>query len=369
MPNSFSLTVNSCQKICVNLQPNSCGFLPVVWNTPNPNIALINSSGSSAIITPNLDAVGLTTILITDTSGTEFRIYLTITSIFNLIPNPKYQYIYATNVLANFPSLTQTMSISGPFNSLVAPFQPDIVTFVTSGNTSPNYVGSSLFIQSPSNPTIPCIGSFAGPDDINLLLFGKTLNATNDPILVYADTVISQFQGITVAGAGIYKMQLNFTSQCSLNNYICFVQKRNLEILAGNEGVITSEFFTNLVVKFVAFSSLPFLDTSVIIIPKSFYDLTSPSLIFSKIFTNIMFSVSQPDVILDIPNIPIGDVCWFIQQSKLSVFAPSSVIFVLKINQLSTTTIRVSSFVFANATTNLFIMAYRRQSNTGFSVQ
>ena len=367
---SASFTINSCQKICVVIPTTGCGFLPITWGTPSPNIVTVNSSGSSAIITPNIDAIGVTTILVTDPSGTTFNIFVTITSGFNLILNPKYQYIYTTNALTNFPATVTSLNFNGPFNPLIAPFQPNIVTFIAPTNTGfsltdISLVSTSIFLPSSASPSVRSTGSFRGSYNVNLVLFGRTLNINSDSILLFADIITCSLSSTTPTGYGVYNFLTQLTPLCSSNDYISLVQTSSS--IVGNNRVITSQFFPNSNLQFTSLSTTPTINVSAIIIPKSFYDITSPSLVFSKVITGIPIVTTGNTIITVItPNIPVGSVCWFAQQYFITDNATN----VLGTSHVSSTSVTVA---FSNAqsfnfTASVVVVAYQRQSNVGFTI-
>ena len=372
---SASFTINSCQKICINLQSVSCNFLTYNWGTPTPNIVTVNSSGSSAIIKPksNIDS-GSTTIIVTDISGTIFTIDITINPFIIIpIPNGKYQYIYATEVTATTAPSLITLNFNGPFTSLVAPFQPNFVTFINTINSSiGNQVNNSIFVPGFPNSIIKCNGSFSSsPGGIfNLLLFGRTSNSMYDPILVYADIVTCSFFGTSPdTNYAFYIGNLSILS-CLLKNYLSFVQSSSsLPLL--NDRVVDSQLFPlNSTFQFVLANPLnppQKMNVNIILIPKSFYDITSPSLIYSTLFVNL----SIPSAIIAtfsfvIPFIPVGSVCWFAQQ--YTIIDKSAT--VIAINQTSNTSLDISFSGDASFAViiNAVVMAYKKQSNVGFTI-
>lgn len=359
----MDLTLTTCQKICITLPSGQCTFLPLSWNIANPNLLsiVINGSGNSAVITPIPPNAGSTVVTIFDTSGYFFTIYVTVISQFNTVINPKYQYIYSTNATASFGSPTTTININGPFNSLITPFQPNIVTFVSS-STIPSSVSSSTFIPG-SNSIITCRGNFAtGSNTLNFVLLKKTNNTITDPILLYTDNATTNPISTTPTGYNLHSFPSPISTTCNIGQYISLVQVASTDTNQGT--VFSSQFFTNSTISYVVSGSIQ-TTISAIVIPRSFYNISSPNLIYVQVF-NLTLTASITTLNITIPTITIGSVVWFAQQCVIS----NNSVQINQFNQTTTTNLQIRLITSEPTpfSTDIAIIAFKNQSNVGFTL-
>lgn len=356
---SLSLSLNFCEKACISVPVNTCNFLPLTWTVVGPVLVTVFSSGANAIIKPIYGSVGLTAVTVSDASGTMITITINLTSPFGVsVTTPKYQQVYVSTVVGIAAALQTSATISGNFNSLIVPFQPNICSFCCPQITALALpVFSSLFTPG-TNSIIKINGNFLiGSLTFGFGLFKETANINIDPLLPFATQFINPIFITSNASLFTYQYFPSILPICDTTNYLTLIQSNTVGV-----SVVSCLYESSNSVKFQTNASLTGTEIfSIIVVPKSYYNLASTTLVCSLI-ANVTVSAAITIVNIPIPSIPIiTGVCWFATIGQLS----NNGLFVTGVIQLSSTVLTVAlSSIQGSYPINLDIccIAYKTQN-------
>ena len=309
------LNINFCQKVCVQVPPSTCGFLPLVWTSSNPSSLTVSSSGNAAIISPVFGIVGTFFVVMSDSSGTMLTIDVIVTSPFETVVNPKYQYIYAGTVLNSFTPTQTTASVQGPFTGVIIPFQTNICT-IFSPVTNVQTLESSYFEALSPNPRIGLTGIFSiSPAQFDFVMLKATGNIQADPSLIFADTFTSSF----IANPGgiptlsTFKIPVN-SDVCDLSKYVSIIQSTSNDSFFANP-VLSSKFLQNGVIEILSIPTNSFaqFNFSGIVVPTPYINLSSNTLLYTTIVSVTRNAAGPFTSNFAIPNMSTTLGCWFAQ--------------------------------------------------------
>lgn len=366
---SMNISLNFCQKTCVTISPGSCVSSSIIWTVSDPNIVAITSNGNNVIIKPVYGAIGKTVVMASYLDGTSLLIFVTVTSFFDsIIPPilPKYKYIYSTSVTYLITGSSST--ISGPFNPLIIPFSTNICTLVKIQNVNINTF-SSLFIPGTNSIIKVFHSNSFGSTSTNcdFMLFETTADSDPDSLLPFASPFISGLPISTTGTFSTYSFPTNIILPCDSVNYITLVQLNSST--NPNGFVITSNLSDQNYITFQTTGFSSSTQCSAIIVPSGYFNILSNSLIYTTIIS-ITATTNPQTISVTVPSMPVGTVIWSAQQHDNTTTAMS----IPKITQTTTTNINLTVDVLAATgspllpfTANISIVAYKNQSNAGFS--
>lgn len=357
---SFTISINSCQTICLSFANQNCTFLPLTWTINGPQIISISANDKNAIISGIFGFIGTTFVNITDSAGTNMVLTVNVLAApgFGTVVNPKYQYVFATNVTAISGSTHTSGTIVGPFPTT---FQPNVCTFLTPTTTTTSPLQGSVFTAA-SFPFIFFQGGFAAiPNSMDFVIFKPTVNVNIDQILIFSD-VITNISPFSLTG-GISNFNVVLPGlplqTCKTATYISMVQYRTFP---GSAFVLGSQYI-NSTVRFGTNNATPG-DFSVILAPNNFYNTLSTSLIYSQI-TQVVILSSPQTLNITISPITLGLVSWIVQPNDIS----SNGIAINFVTQTTTTNLQVNVSVIQGTipiSIKIAQLAYKLQSNSGY---
>lgn len=370
---SLSVTLNYCQKICISFPIASCVITPITWVSLNTNIATVYYNQNSAIIKATFGGLGIANIVVSDATGVIFTVYV---SVFAYVPpvvvNPKYQYVSTFNVSGTI-NTSSNATVVGPFNSLVVPTQPNLcmIAMIQNANATNSAIISTFFNPSTAS-TLTLRGQFlpaAATLNVGIGVFQPTVNTTIDHYLIFSSTftVVTPLNSSVINGTTYYLYQYAVQSYafCGDDNYISFVQPISNIVTGIQPNLVSSNVSLNSILSFQSTVATNVL-ASAIIVPKSYYNTSSTSLVYSKIVSVSL--VGSGVVTVTIDTIPTGTVMWFAQQYNTDNVAIANV---LSVEHTSSTTLDIKFILnppSTPVTRNVSIIAYKLQSNAGYSL-
>ena len=366
---STTINLNFCQKSCVSLNPDNCLIGTIIWTSQNTNIVNVYSNGANAIIRAVYGSIGSAVVSISDDSGVIYVIYVNVTNYSDPVVNPKYQYVHTTSFLVSTPPPNESSgTISGPYTSLIVPFQSNVVSiFMPQSNTVNLYPSSCVFVPG-TVPVINIFGFFPGGANffIGLGIFKPTTNTLIDSKLIFADIINSgnpvSTYTISTLDMAEFLYVTNNPPYCDASNYLVFAMPNISSSSSLYPFVTGSKLLSGGTISIQTQSLNVNTTFNVIVVPNLIYDLSSNDLVYTKIIT---VTVTNGFNVISIDPIPVGSVVWFVQRYDFSVTN------FIGINTARHTTPSVLIIdIRAGATLpgiKLSLIAYKIQSNAGFS--
>ena len=370
---STVININFCQKACVSIPSGNCLFLPITWLSQTPNIVNVYGNGENAIIKAVYGAIGTGTVTISDSSGIIFVIYVNVSAYSDPVVNPKYQYVYSVSfsgsVPGGFPATRSIANISGPYTSLIVPFQSNVVSIFMPQITSNGiiYPNSCVFIPGTTS-SVRALGNFPSALTffLGLALFKPTINVLIDSKLIFADIInsgnpISTYNILTFNMAEFLYIT-NYVPYCDTVNYIVFAIPNILTSSTTGAYVTGSKLLPGGTIG-IQTQNLNIATTfNVIVVPSNIYNTSSNDLVYSKIITPTIINGINT---ITIDPITLGTVVWFVQQYGYDNTGLLQINGVEQTNS-TTLTIRISASGIVTGR-KLSLLAYKAQSSVGFS--
>lgn len=369
---SLSVSINSCQKLCVTI-PSSClSSEPYTWTSSDVTVATVNANNTNAIIKATYGNGGLAVISIQDSLlNTVFVVYVTVTNYLNTtVINPAYQYNLSCQLTKSPPVSGTKATFAGPLNYFNNPATVGLCLLGMAVGQGLNCnVNGGIFIPNSTNSTIELYGLFsvvAAVVPVNFALFQPVVGGLNvNPLVPYASSFTTlpsnPGQPVQIFNTGVLP--------CDVADYLSFVMlnesTNNRKITASKFSGGFIQFQFNLINPTVAFTA------SAIVAPLNYFNAASTSIIYSALVqVTVPVSVATQSVNFVIPSIS-PDAVWFAQQNDIDNTKATS-IDVLRAGNNGATTLTIDyNRILAGASTfiaHIAVIAYKNQTVPGLTL-
>jgi len=238
---TITLSLNSCQKICLAMQNTCPSLAPFSWTTTTPSLITIQYNSTNAIIIANANVSGTGIVIFSSYNATPlFYFIITITNSLYVssYPSPTTtQCLLSTIVVAASPPVhSGPYIINGPFNSISSPSNPNL-SFFTFNVLNVAYTSAFPYINyfipgsTASYLEVGNLGTTtSGSINFGLIVLQKTFSPYVDLSIPVATTLT----GI-VPPTGTPNVSLYFGSSfpslpCTSSNYLSFAQLYGSEV-------------------------------------------------------------------------------------------------------------------------------------------
>lgn len=361
---SISISINFCQKVCVTIPSQCISNLTYTWTNVTPNLITVLSNGGSAILIPVYPNSGNAIVIVQDSSGSTITLNITIASLFVPVPNAKYQYVYSTSIPITAPFLIP-FTINGPFNSLISPPQNDIcsLVFTNNGDGSEDWVLTSAYVPGSTSSITGTRTWASNTADMTFVLIKPTANVNIDPLIPFGSRVdgLVKYTSVQIGlnSYDYFMCPTGFTDPpCPYQNYISIVQP-----VTPSPGIVFGSQFLSDGNIYIIATLVTVTDFNVLLVPNQYFNISSNDLVYTATAT---YTPPTPTFVFTLPNIPVGSVMWVAQCNTLS-FAFNSLVVNIVHNSSTQLTVSLSNNG-PNTPRTLAIVAYKNQSNVGYSV-
>lgn len=367
----MNITLNFCQKACVSIPTDACSFSVLTWTSSDTSLINVFANGNNAILKPVYGATGFVAVTATDIIGSSFIIFVTITSYFDVVVTlPQYKYLYSLGFNSVSSGGNSSATINGPFNSLIVPFTLNACVLIGfTGLPFNSWTFYASFLIPASSAFVKVFGNFPLTVDIAFALFMPTTDTQSDPLLLFGSLFNNSGPTDILGTTSNSRFYTTIAPICEANNYNSIVQW-NWPNSTIDSSVIGSQFLSDSSIVFQIFNFTSSANYNAIVIPNNYYNLLSTSLVFSQRFP-IIFNTTIQTFSITIPVISVGSVIWFAQQYGITITEPG--IRILSMVHISTTQIDVTCELVSQIpifplSKILTMVAYRNQTNIGFSI-
>ena len=231
---TVNVSLNSCQKICVSASTVCIEESPYSWTTTTPSLVTLNSSGLNCLIAAKPNVSGIATVVLSNyVANPVLYIVVTITNYTSLVFSTSgTNFLLSTTVVSPAtPPNNNPYQISGPFNSLASPLDPNLTYFVWNQSPSTGFTDqlniTNFIPGTVSRVTALPTSIGAGATNFGLLMFQRTLDPFLNPLYPIVTRV-----SVPKPAPAVFIINCDFNGllPCTYTSYLPFAQYTSAQI-------------------------------------------------------------------------------------------------------------------------------------------
>lgn len=305
---AVNVSLNSCQKICITASNVCTEESPYSWTTTTPSLVTVSYSGLSALIAAKPNVSGVATVVLSNNIGNPvLYVIITITNYTSLtFSTSGTNFLLSTTVTSGSPPSLNPYQISGPFNSLANPLDPDLTFFVWNQNTSAGVTDVITITNFVPGTTSRVTAFTASPSgvlaaNLGLLMFQRTVDPFANPFY----PLVTRVTGVKPpVGTNTISVNFNGVLPCVPTAYLPFVQfsgtQTSPDIVINGSVIDSTGRSITLISSNLQNFSVPIL-ISIMICPKGFLNISNIGLMYCDVINvsiatplNAVITVSLP---------------------------------------------------------------------------